>query len=241
MDEDIIPVGRFETVPIEHLRSAEAHDYPDVAVIKPIPNVDELLEEAKRHVDIIGKRFLRDRTPYLDARISMDDLKAYLSEIGFGKDQYQSYSLRKLGTNELEDFIEPHTRKFFEDLGVPCFRQQHTISSNGWKTKIHRDHANFKVHGFRGMVPLSAPVYLGYIGPKGENLIYCLEPGHLYFANIAKPHRGFAIEQDRLAIMFQMASDRLVVDEGSQALKPLTSHDSIPAHLIPYEIDSGQL
>jgi hypothetical protein len=236
MTEDIVPLGGFEALPIDLLGSGEAADYPDVAILKELPDLKELVEESYLHIDIVGKTYLRDRAPFLDSRVQLDELKSYLSSLGFGKDQYQSYSLRKLGTNQLEEFVGPRTRNFFETLGVETFRQQHTMSSNGWKTKIHRDHANFKAHGFRGMIPLNAPVYLGYLGPQGENLIYHLKPGHLYFANIAKPHRGFAVEENRLATMFQMASDRLVMEPTTRVLEPLKDLSQIPVHLIPYEL-----
>ena len=233
--EDIVPMGRFEAIPVHHIRSAQAHDYPNVVVIKPLPQIEDLKRESVAHLATIGKKYLKERAGFLDPRISPDDHKRYLASLGFGKDQYQSFSLRKLGTNQLEDFVGPVTREFFETLGVPTFRQQHTMSSNGWKTKLHRDHEDFTIHGFRGMVPLNAPVYLGYVGPRGENLVYRLDPGHLYFANIAKYHRGFAVQNERVAIMFQMASDQLVIAPESHELEPLTDLAGIPESMQPYE------
>jgi hypothetical protein len=85
-------------------------------------------------------------------------------------------------------------------------------------------------------VPLSGPAYMGYEGPRRENRIYRLDPGFLYFINIAKMHRGFNFGVPRLVLMFQMDSDRLILSPHGYEMAALDSFEGILPERIDYEV-----
>jgi hypothetical protein len=232
--QDIFPLGDYEAIPVTHQGSGQAQDYPNVLALKEIPKHALLAKEALEHIEKIGQCYIEERSSHIDPRIPACELKEILLEMGFVKGQYQIFSLRKLGTNQLQDFIGSVTREFFAELSVNVFRQQYALAKDGWKTIAHRDHGDFNVHGYRGMLPLTTPAYLGYVGPAGENLIYRLEVGTLYFVNAAQLHRGFSFGEDRLNLMFQMDSDKLLFGSNTTVCRPLDDLSPIPPAFVEF-------
>ena len=236
LKDDILPLGKFETLPVTHTYDALPDSYPDVTCISGNMDFESLLKEYYVHTEIIGFNYVKPRLSAINPEVSEDILREVLGGVGFYKGSYQSYSLRKVGTNELEEWVLPETRRFFESLPVKTFRQQYAVAAPGWNTKLHRDHADFKIHGFRAMVPLSADVYMGYENSVGENVVYKLERGGMYFVNIAKMHRGFNESEstERVNLIMQMDTDELVF--GSSVMKPIKSEelDALPHYAKQY-------
>lgn len=223
LDADIFPLGDFECVPVRTVRDGEALSYPEVAVLCPVNNIEDFLNEAMVTMTRVGKGYVKDRMPHLSPLLSMDQVRDVLSGVGFTKETYQSYSLRKLGTNTLEDFVCGRTRAFFESLPCDYFRMQYGVANKDWTTKFHIDHHNFKRHGFRAMVPLNIPAIMSFL-VAGRERIYELQPGYMYFVNIARYHRGFnPFHQSRINLLLQLASDELML--RGEALSPLSARD----------------
>lgn len=218
LNDDILPLGKFETLPVSSILDGSASAYPDVTFIKHV-EYEDMLKESIEHISIIGNNYVKPRLSHVS--VSPEDLMQTLAEVGFFKGSYQSYSLRKIGTADLEDWVLPKTREFFDTLPVKTFRQQYAVAFPGWNTQLHRDHGDFLTHGFRAMVPLSSDVYMGYEDDNGNSLVYRLKRGGMYFVNIAKMHRGFNESEsvDRINLIMQMCSDELVIN--SEPLKPL--------------------
>jgi len=233
--DDILPLGTFETLPVNAKLGGKPDGYPNVTFIKKVFH-DDLLDEALKHIEIIGDNYVRPRIEHLS--VSEEDLRDTLTGVGFYKGSYQSYSLRKIGSSELEDWVLPSTLKFFDDLPVNTFRQQYAVAYPKWNTQLHRDHKDFLTHGFRAMVPLSADVYMGYEDDNGNPIIYRLERGGMYFVNIAKMHRGFnnSENEDRINLIMQMDSDDLVIN--SKEMEPLGTEElmDLPHYAIDYSI-----
>ena len=106
-----------------------------------------------------------------------------------------------------------YTKSLLESFGVVLFRQQYVVAKKGWNTKLHIDHPNFKIHGYRLFIPID-PAFVGF-----ENNIYLLKPGKCYFVNIARKHRGFTFLEERVVIMAQMSSDKLIIE--GKTLNPI--------------------
>lgn len=236
LEDDIFPLGKFETLKVKPVLDGKPESYPNVSFLG---NVDykKLLEECDYHLEQIGNNYVKPRLNEIS--IEPEELYNTLSDVGFYKGSYQSFSLRKLGTSELEDWILPNTQKFFKDLPFKTFRQQYAIAYPGWNTKLHRDHSNFLTHGFRAMVPLSADVYMGYEDDQGNVLVYKLKRGGMYFVNISKMHRGFNESEtsDRINLIMQMDTDKIIVEQGIE-LKPLDLKDmrELPDYSINYDV-----
>lgn len=238
LEDDILPLGDFEALPVTHEKDGMDYSYPNVSTIRTDINYESLLEEALIHIDLVGNVYVKDRVSNINNSIEEDTLRNVLAGVGFYKGSYQSYSLRRYGTAELEEWVLPHTRKFFENLPVKTFRQQYAVAFPGWNTKLHRDHNNFKRHGFRAMVPLSADVYMAYEDSRGNPLVYQLKRGGMYFVNIAKMHRGFneSLTKDRINLIMQMDSDKLV--NASTPLKTMRDIDmmKLPEYTMNYDV-----
>lgn len=238
LKDDILPLGDFEALPVTHAGTGTDMGYPDVCIIQDTGiDYQALLEEAYKHIEIIGNVYVRDRINNINKEVDESTLRDILGSVGFFKGSYQSYSLRKYGTAELNDWILPKTRALFESLPVKTFRQQYAVAFPGWNIKLHRDHGDFKTHGFRAMVPLSADVFMGYEDAHGNPLVYQLKRGGMYFVNIAKMHRGFneSTTKDRVNLIFQMDSDALVI--GATPMKPMETSDlnRFPEYALKYE------
>lgn len=238
LNNDIFPLGEFETLPITPIKSGLPDDYPDVSLLKTDIKVEELIKESHIHIEKIGFTYVKGRLKHLNSAIDENTLRSVLGDVGFYKGSYQSFSLRKLGTNELEDWIEYHTKQFFADLPVNTFRQQYAVAYPGWNTKLHRDHKDFLTHGFRAMVPLDKNVYMGYEDKDKNNIVYKLEPGNMYFVNIAKMHRGFneSTTDSRINLIMQMDSDSMVLN--GKELKPLDQSEValLPNYARDYDV-----
>lgn len=198
-EHDILPLGDFETVPVTSLIPPYPCNFPEVSRLGIKTDVNKLREEWEEF-DKTGDYF-RDRAKYFKNPLK-ETIKLF-DEIGFSRENYKAYPLRETGTNVLKDNVGPYTRELLENFGVPLFRQQYVLSSEGWKVKLHIDHPDFTVHGFRVFIPIDT-AYMGF-----EENVYELTPGDCYFVNIARKHWAYS-DKERAVIMCQMASDKLI-------------------------------
>jgi len=235
LTDDILPLGKFETLPVTSKLDGKPDSYPNVTFIKNV-DIEDMLTESHKHIEIIGNGYVKPRLQHVS--VNADDLIETLADVGFYKGSYQSYSLRKIGTAELEDWVLPATKKFFDDLPIPVFRQQYAVAYPSWNTQLHRDHKDFLTHGFRAMIPLSSDVYMGYEDSCENPLVYRLNRGGMYFVNISKMHRGFNGSQtsDRINLIMQMTSDQLILD--SKPLTPLRVDQlvDLPSYSVEYDV-----
>lgn len=238
LTDDIFPLGKFETIPVKPIRNAEAESYPNVTILKENVEYEILLEEAYKHIECVGNNYVKPRLSHINKEIDENTLRTVLSDVGFCIGTYQSFSLRKQGTNILEDWVSKGTRQFFNSLPVNVFRQQYAVAYPRWSTKLHRDHKNFKMHGFRAMVPLNSDVYMGFEDDNKNNLVYKLSIGNMYFVNIAKMHRGFneSTTDSRINLIMQMDSDSMVLN--GKELKPLDQSEValLPNYARDYDV-----
>jgi hypothetical protein len=208
---DIFGYGSYESIPVT-TNLGFPKNYSNVVKLHEVDVVSQLYTEALFHIEQIGRKYVKTRIQYLPDNIEQDDIWTVLKEVGFIKGHYQGYGLRKEGTNDLLDIIQPVTRKFFENFTVGCFRQQYATAYLGWNTKYHIDHDRYTLHGFRCMVPLNTPVHIAFF-EEGKNSLYKLDVGYAYFVNIGNYHRAFHhSDVDRTNLMFQMDSDKLILD-----------------------------
>lgn len=237
LEDDILPLGKFETLPVTHELDGLPNSYPYVSLIKDGIDYETMLSESKVHMDTVGFNYVKPRIKEINSKVNEDILRDVLGSVGFYKGSYQSFSLRKIGTADLEDWVLPATRKFFNSLPIKTFRQQYAVAYPGWNTQLHRDHKDFKTHGFRAMVPLSADVYMGYEDANGSNIVFRLKRGGMYFVNIAMMHRGFNESKDveRVNLIMQMENDSLVVN--STPLTPINSEQllKLPEYATNYQ------
>lgn len=208
---DILPLGKFETIPVVSQKPPYPKNYPEVVQLPMSVNAVFLRKDFlnfKKKGDYFKSR----------ARFFKNDFRLTVKvfeEIGFYRKVYQAYPLRKIGTNILLKEVNLYTKSFLESFGVKLFRQQYVVAKKGWNTKLHIDHPNFKIHGYRLFIPIDS-AFIGF-----EDNIYCLEPGKCYFINIAKKHRGFTLHEERVVIMAQMSSDELIIK--GEKLNPIDS------------------
>lgn len=197
--QDILPLGEFESLPVTSLIPPYPENFPDVARLGIKTDVSKLRDEYESF-DKSGDYF-KSRARYF--KNSIRDTIMLFDQLGFSREKYKAFPLRITGTTTLKEDVGVYTKNLLENFGVPLFRQQYVLSSNGWSTKFHIDHPDFRMHGFRVFIPIDE-AHMGF-----EGKIYRLEPGDCYFVNIAKKHRGFS-DKDRVVIMCQMASDKLI-------------------------------
>lgn len=205
---DILPLGEFETVPVTSLIPPYPCNFPEVSRLGIKTDIAKLREEFE-HFDKSGDYF-KSRAKYFKNPLK-ETIKLF-DWLGFSREAYKAFPLRVTGTNQLRDDVGPYTKNLLETFGVPLFRQQYVQSEQGWHTKLHIDHPDFTIHGFRVFIPIDT-AYMGF-----ENTIYQLDPGDCYFVNIGKKHRGFS-DSRRVVIMCQMASDKIIRD--AYPLKPI--------------------
>ena len=198
-EHDILPLGEFETIPITSLIPPYPDNFPEVAKLGIKTDIEQLRNEYE-NFDKTGDYF-KSRAKYF--KNSLKDTIKLFDHLGFSRENYKAFPLREMGTNTLQASVGPYTRNLLENFGVPLFRQQYVLATAGWQTKLHIDHPDFTLHGFRVFIPID-DAYMGF-----ENTIYKLEAGDCYFVNIAKMHRAFS-DSDRVVIMCQMASDKLI-------------------------------
>lgn len=233
--DDIFPLGEFETLPVKSIRDGKPNSYPEVVYLRDVENVDLLRQEAEAHIEHVGHTYVKDRVEHLNPDIDEESLRNVLGDVGFVKGLYQSFSLRKKGTAELEDWVGPETRRLFQSLPVSTFRQQYAVAYPGWNIKLHRDHQDFLTHGFRAMVPINYSVYMGY-ELNGQNRVYELKPGGMYFVNISRMHRGFNhSDTERVNLIMQMDSDEMVLNGTAMAPLPDAEVEQLGAFATQYE------
>ncbi|MCZ0932207.1 MAG: hypothetical protein OXJ52_03530 [Oligoflexia bacterium] len=212
---DILPLGDYEAMPVTSTLLPYPCNYPEVVCLNMKTNVKSL----KRDFLEFNKEsnYFKSRAKFF--KNSFRETVKLFEDIGFHKKTYQAYSLRKIGTNILLNNVGLYTKNFLNSLNIVLFRQQYVVAKKGWNTKLHIDHPNFKIHGYRLLIPIDT-AFIGF-----ERNIYLLEPGDCYFVNIARKHRGFSFYKERAVIMCQMASDSLIL--FGKKVKPI-SNDSIP-------------
>jgi len=206
--KDILPLGDFETVPVTSLIPPYPENFPEVARLGIKTDVSRLRKEWELF-DKSGDYF-KSRAKFF--KNPLKETIQLFDWLGFSREKYKAYPLRETGSNTLKSNIGPYTQTLLTNFGVSLFRQQYVLSSAGWSTKLHIDHPDFSIHGFRVFIPIDT-AYMGF-----EDNLYVLEPGDCYFVNIAKMHRGFS-DSNRVVIMCQMASDRLI--RMAQTLLPV--------------------
>jgi hypothetical protein len=212
LEEDILGLGDFESLPVRCFSDGSPESYFPVVGVMMGVDFQSLEMEAKIHLQIIGKKYIAERTPYLTTRVTLTDIKNRLFRLGFKREHYQAYSLRKLGTNTLEEFIGPCTRKFFGNFQNSAFRMQYAMAQPGWALSFHQDFSHFRRHGFRVIVPIDSVSLISF-QIDGREDVYELIPGNAYFINIARLHRAFnPFDKERLAIMFQINSDEKILN-----------------------------
>lgn len=224
MTDDIFPLGRYETKPVNAKKDGCAQSYPDVTVLSKIENIRSIDSEVLVLINLIGKSFVKERIDKLTPSLTVDAVKRILHDVGFTKESYQSYSLRELGTCRLKDLVKGELRRVLDAFPVDFFRPQVAVAQPGWKTLFHQDHFDFNTYGFRAMIPTNSPVFISFLR-ESEEIIYKLLPGNCYFVNIAKLHKGFnPSELERRNIIFQMVSDELILEENE--IEPLSNREA---------------
>lgn len=199
---DILPLGDYETIPVTSLIPPYPEYFKEVVRLDIKTDVEKLKEDLDNFdLNSEGDYFF-SRAKYFKQNIR-ETLKMFKDmnfELG---EKYSGYPIRKKGTNVLKENIGSYTKNLLENFGVSLFRQQYVLAKEGWNTKLHVDHPDFSIHGFRVFIPIDV-AYIGF-----EENIYRLDPGDCYFVNIARKHRGLS-DRDRIVIMAQMASDKLI-------------------------------
>ena len=218
---DILPLGNFEAMPVTSMLPPYPNNYPEVVRLSIKANVDHLRMDFLR----FNKKgdYFKSRVKYF--KNSFRETVKIFEDIGFHRETYQAYPLRKIGTNTLLSSIGKYTRFFLNSLEVILFRQQYVVAKKGWNTKLHIDHPNFKIHGYRLLIPID-PAFIGF-----KQNIYYLKSGDCYFINIGRKHRGFTFHKERVVIMAQMASDKLIL--SGEKIKPTDT-----TYLIPKEFQN---
>jgi hypothetical protein len=207
--QDILPLGDYEAIPVSSILEPIPENYPEVVRLGKQTNIEQLRkewDEFEKSGDYFASRMRHFKNSFRETVKLFDHL-------GFSRSKYKAYPLRKQGTNILQDTVGPYTRSLLENFEVDLFRQQYVLATAGWSTKLHIDHPDFRMHGFRVFIPIDD----AFIGFK-EN-VYHMPAGDCYFVNIAKMHRGFS-DKERVVIMCQMASDKLVIP-GAETLLPI--------------------
>lgn len=218
---DILPLGDYETVPVSSRLAPSPENYVE-AVRLHIPVDAARLREEYLRFEKSGDYFLSRKHQFKNG---LRETIQVFEDIGFSRESYQAWPIRKKGTNVLQDQVGPYTHSLLTSIGVELFRQQYVVAKKNWKTKLHIDHPDFRVHGFRMFVPID-PAYIGF-----EKNIYRLDPGDCYFVNIARPHRGFTDQDERVVIMAQMNSDELIL--GGTPMTPLDPSSLPEDFLVP--------
>ena len=201
-DNDILPLGKFESIPVVSQLEPIPSNYPEVVRLNLNVDANKLREEFNNFDK--SEDYFISRLKYFKNDIRQTiDLFEYL---GFSRSMYQAYPLRIKGSNILKDDVGKYTSSVLNNIGVELFRQQYVVAHKGWKTKLHIDHPHFKIHGFRLFLPIDK-TFISF-----EKNCYELLPDNAYFVNIARPHMGHTELSDRVVIMCQMASDKLVLE-----------------------------
>lgn len=188
------------------------YDFKQTTVTKDIyPNVVNLNIEVD--ADRLYQEFLDMRKPSKDhyylsmsKKFVVDPKKVMenFANLGFNQENYGGYGFQRAGE---------YTKSIFDSLPVKTFRKHFTLAVPGWETKFHSDHAKFETHGFRLVIPMNTDAYIRFEG--GD---YQLKRGSIYFWNIVHQHAGWnPIAQERVIIMAQMDSDKLIND-GQEVL-----------------------
>ncbi|MGY8692312.1 MAG: hypothetical protein ACKVHF_05025 [Candidatus Poseidoniales archaeon] len=199
---DILPLGEYETIPVTSLIPPYPEYFNEVVRLGVKTDVNQLQKDLIEFDLSKQENYVVSRARYFkqDIRETLEMFESL--NFGLGEN-YAGYPVRKKGTNEIQEHLGEYTKTLLETIGVPLFRQQYVAAGEMWNTKLHADHPDFSVHGFRIFIPIDV-AYIGF-----EDNIYLLEPGDCYFVNIAKLHRGIS-EHHRVVLMAQMASDKLI-------------------------------
>ena len=205
--EELFPVGQFETIPVTVTKNIPFEEYPSVVAVSEIQNCNILYDEYlkfKKELRVSPSRYIKERLKFL--KLPINEWNKLFTSYGFNDKQYETYSMRILGTNILRTEIGNYTRQTLESFNIPLFRQQYAVANPKWRTKIHIDTNRLDLHGFRIMIPLNTTFNIGF-----EEGIYSLTPGKSYFVNVSKPHYGLNPEEvARCNIMIHLSSDSII-------------------------------
>lgn len=199
--DGIFPLGDYDF--IDTIQTKE--EYPEVVDLGYDVDANRLYEEFlamrkpnKDHYYLqMSKKFTLDR----------EKVMKNFEDLGFLADNYGGYDMKRAGE---------YTKKIMDELPVELFRKHYTMAEPGWITKLHSDHSSFDTHGFRLVIPVNTDAHIKY-----KNNSYRLKRGKMYFWNIVREHAGWnPLDEQRVIIMAQMNSDRLVND--GKILDPLS-------------------
>lgn len=206
-EKELFPVGEFETLPVTVTKNIPFNQYPSVVEIFNIPEYKTLYKEYcefKKNTKLNPNRYIKERIRFL--KLDPKEWSKLFESYGFNSKEYETYSMRLLGTNLIKDDIGDYTKSIIKSLPVETFRQQYAVAHPGWKTKPHIDTDRLDLHGFRVMIPLNTTFNIGF-----DEGIYNLEPGVGYFINVSKMHYGINNQNEtRVNIMLHLASDSII-------------------------------
>ncbi len=207
LEYELFPVGEFETLKVNVTKKIPFANYPNVCKVIDVDNPHALYKEFldfRKKVNHSSNHYVKERLRYF--KINPKDWSVYFESLGFNSKQYETYSMRDLGTAILKAEVGDLTRKTLSQIGCPLFRQQYAIAHPGWETQFHVDTNRLDLHGFRVMIPLNCPFEIEF-----EDESYVLQPGAGYFVNVTKPHKGLnTSSQIRCNIMVHTTTDSII-------------------------------
>lgn len=201
MTENILPMGKYETIPVEAKYPHEPEKYGCVVELDVEPIDPELLRDACEETRSNSEGYFNERLDIY--KIPASEALNWLRYNGFSGDTYDSTALNIPGTTDLNDKVTDYIKHAYSKVDAKLFRQNYVIAKNNWETRWHRDHQDPSIHGFRLMIPID-PVHMSF--RKGD---IQLEPGKYYFVNNSLEHIGRLPEgySERANLMAQMHSD----------------------------------
>lgn len=222
-ENDLLPVGAWGALPVV-IRQPRS-EYPHVV------RLDFQFSSEKLTADFHSAKLKLGKTANLldilkPHFIGTDNEEVYsmLQELGFTRDKYATYSLRKPHSIELSEHIGQYTRESLDAIG-PHFRELYTIAKPGWSCKPHIDNINMERHGFKVHLPINVDAFIGYLVNE-EVVIYRLEKGVPYFCNTSIMHFGLNVEtEDRYAINYHLATDDPICK--GHIMDPIETSDEI--------------
>lgn len=199
-EEGIFPLGDYDFKET----TVTKQEYPDVVDLGISVDSDRLYQEYlemrkpnKDHYYLsMSKKFVTDPKKIMEN----------FADLGFNQENYGGYGFQRAGE---------YTKSILDNLDVGIFRKHFTLAVPGWETKFHSDHGKFETHGFRLVIPMNTDAHIRY-----RNADYKLTRGSMYFWNIVHEHAGWnPTDQDRVIIMAQMDSDKLI--NNGTIVKPI--------------------
>ena len=232
LENDILPLGKEESLPTSIVYSDKPEDFSHVVRLFPLDS-NSLMQNFKRTHLFLEEKYLSSREKIYSRYANKEECINFLTKLGFTKDKFMVLPLRDVGKTELCSQAGKPLISFLRDWPTDFFRPQYNISKEGWNSAYHIDHSSFKIHGFRVLVPLDNSINICFLNNKKE-YYYVLEPGFSYFVNVGLLHRSFCKWNIRAALSFQMNTDKYIFDSNS--VHPLDI-EQIPVEYTKYEYD----